>query len=122
MEIPTTCEDVLLKAHNTTTTIKSQVQKDKRKKMKESTEQRIATEGQHVVMKRKRKLVLPNTSPYSEIDTRIKNTITKAIPKASKLKTHTGKELKDKALRKGKVIEPLEEESLEILSSKDHQT
>jgi hypothetical protein len=72
--------------------------------------------------RKRRKLVLPDTSPSSEIDTRSKNPITKVVPKASKLKTHIGKELKDKSLRKGKVVEPLQEERLEILSSKDHQT
>ena len=90
--------------------------------MKENTEQRIVAEGKHVVMRRKRrKLILPDTSTSSEIDTRSKKPITKAIPKDYKLKTHTGKELKDKALRKGKVVEPLQEESLEILSSEDYQ-
>ena len=56
-------------------------------------------------MTRKRmKLVLPDTSPSSEIDTRSKKHVTKAIPKASKLKSHTGEELKAKALRKGKSL------------------
>ena len=67
-----------------------------------------AAEGQHVIMTRKRwTLVLPDTSPSSEIDTRSRKHVTKAIPKASKLKSHIGKELKDKAQRKGKVVEPL---------------
>ena len=90
--------------------------------MKENIEQRIVAKGKHVVMTRKRrKLVLLDTSPSSEIDTRSKKPITKVIPKASKLKTHSRKELKDKAQRKGKVVEPMQEESLEILSSEDHQ-
>jgi hypothetical protein len=124
METSATCEDVLPKAQNIEVAIKTQVHKDKgKKKRKENTEQRIVAEGQHVVMTRKRrKLVLSETSPSSEIDTRSKKPVTRTIPKASKLKTHIGKELKDKALRKGKVVEPLQEESLEILSSKDHQT
>ena len=123
METPAICEDVLPKTQITEATMKSQVQKDKGKKIKESTEQRIVAEGKHVIKTRKRrKLVLPDTSPSSEIDTRSKKPVTKAVPKASKLKTHTGKEIKDKALRKGKVVEPLQEEILEILSSKDHQT
>ena len=71
--------------------------------------------------RKRRKLVLHDTSPSSDIDTRSKKPITKAIPKAYKLKTHIGKEVKDKALRKGKVVEPLQEESLEILSSEDNQ-
>ena len=71
--------------------------------------------------RKRRKLVLHDTSPSSEIDTRSKNPVTKVIPKASRLKSHIVKELKDKALRKGKAIEPLQEESLEILSSEDHQ-
>ena len=58
--------------------------------MKECVEQIIVAEGKHIVMTRKRrKLVLPDTSPSSEIDTRSKNPITKVVPKASKLKTHT---------------------------------
>lgn len=124
VETPVTCEDALPQAQNTEAAMKSQVQKDKgKKKMNECTEHRIAVEGQHIVMTRKRrKLILPDTSPSSEIDTKSKKPVTKAIPKASKLKTHTRKELKDKALRKGKAVEPLQEESLEILSSEYHQT
>ena len=57
--------------------------------------------------RKRRKLVLPDTSPSLEINTRSKKPITKAIPKAYKLKTHTEKELKDKALNKVKVVEPL---------------
>ena len=72
--------------------------------------------------RKRRKLVLPDIYPLSEIDTRSKKPVTKVIPKASKLKYHTRKELRDKALSKGKVVEPLQEESLEILSSEDHQT
>ena len=90
--------------------------------MKESVEQRIVVEGQHVVMTRnRRKIVLPNTSPSSKIDIRSKNPDTKVIRKDSKLKSHTEKELKDKVLRKAKVVELLQEESLEILSLEDHQ-
>ena len=58
--------------------------------------------------RKRRKLVIPDTSPSLEIDTRSKKPVTKAIPKASKLKSHTGKEIKDKPLRKGKVVEPLQ--------------
>ena len=72
--------------------------------------------------RKRRKLVLPDTSPSSEIDIRSKNHVTKVSPKASKLKTHTGKELKDEALRKGKDVEPLQLGSFQILSSEDHQT
>ena len=71
--------------------------------------------------RKRRKLVLLDTSPSSEIDARSKKPVTKAIPKASKLKSHKGKELKARALRKGKVVEPLQEESLEILSLEDHR-
>ena len=67
-------------------------------------------------------LVLLDTSPFSEIDARSKNLVTKAIRKASKLKSHTEKELKAKALRKWKAIYPLQEKCLEILSSDDHPT
>ena len=100
METPATCEDVLPKAQNTEAAMRSQVQKDKgKKKMKESTEHRIVAEGKHVVMTRKRrKLVLLDTSPSLEIDTRSKKLVTKVVPKASKLKNHIGKELKDKDL------------------------
>ena len=95
--------------------MRSQVQKDKGKR-KEGTEHKIVVEGKHVIMTRKRrKIILPSTSPSSEIDARRKNPSTKAISKASKLKYYKGKELKAKALRKGKVVEPLQEESLEIL-------
>ena len=66
--------------------------------------------------RKRRKLILPDTSPSSEIDARSKNPITKAIPKASKLKSYKGKEPKFKALRKGKAVDPLQEEILEILS------
>ena len=101
--------------------MKSQVQKDKGKRNK-SSEQKIVGEGKHVIMTRKRrKLILLDTSPSSEIDARSKNPIKKAIPKASKLKYYKGKEPKVKSLWKGKVVEPLQEESLEIISLEDHQ-
>ena len=101
--------------------MKSQVQKDKGKR-NEGTEQKSVVEAQHVIMTRKRrKLILLDTSPSSEIDARSKNPITKAIPKASKLKSYKGKEPKLKALRKGKDVEPLQEENPEIPSSEYHQ-
>ena len=37
------------------------------------------------------------------------------------MKSYKGKEPKAKALRKGKVVEPLQEENPEIPNSKDHQ-
>ena len=71
--------------------------------------------------RKRRKLILPDTSPSSEIDARSKKPITKAISKDCKLKYYKGKEPKVKDLRNGKVVEPLQEESLKILSSEDHQ-
>ena len=57
--------------------------------------------------RKRRKLILPDTYPSSEIDARSKKPVTKAIPKTSKLKYYKGKEPKAKALRKGKDVEPL---------------
>ena len=73
------------------------------------------------MIRKRRKLILPDTFPSSKIDARSKNPVTKAIHKSSKLKSHKGKELKEKTLRKGKDVEPLQEESLEILSLEYYQ-
>ena len=91
-------------------------------KRKKGSEHKTIVEGQDVIMTRKRrKLILPDTSPSSEIDARSKKPVPKAIPKASKLKYYIGKEFKARVLKKDKAIEPLQEQSLEILSSEDHQ-
>lgn len=84
VETPAICEKVLPNTQITGDAMKSQVQKDKGKRKKCSEKKTIA-EGKHVIMTRKRrKLMLPDTSPSSEIDARSKKPITKAIPKASK--------------------------------------
>ena len=107
VETPAICEKVLPNTWIAGTAMKSQVQKDKGKRKKGS-EQKTTVEGHHVIMtSQRRKLILPDTSPSSEIDARSKNHVTKAIPKTSKLKSYKGKEPKAKALRKGKVVELL---------------
>lgn len=121
VETPAICEEALPNIQITEVAMKSQAQKHKGK-MKEDTKNKIVAEGHHVIMTRKRwKLILPDTSPSLEIDARSKKPVTKDISKAFNLKSHKGKEFKARALRKGKVVEPLQKESLEILSSEDHQ-
>lgn len=86
------CEEVLPNTQITEAAMKSQVQKDKGKR-KEGTD----VERKHIIMTRKRrKLILPDTSPYSEIDVRSKKLFTKAMPKASKFKFHKKRNLRPK--------------------------